>query len=187
MDDSRLRAQLEALHKESFGWALHCSGRDREEAEVLLQSVYLRVLDGRARYSGMSSLKTWLFGVIRKTALERRRHRALYFLRFVRYDGAAFEAEARGGSQETQLYESEVQRLFRTALASLSARQREVLQLVFYHDMSLSDAASVIGISIGSARTHYDRGKKRLREILIESGAFDEFGIRREEYPETVR
>jgi DNA-directed RNA polymerase specialized sigma24 family protein len=79
------------------------------------------------------------------------------------------------------VYRSEIRELFLDALATLPRRQREVLQLVFYHELSLAQCAEVIGVSIGSARTHYERGKSRLRERLIESRAFDEFGIGRQE------
>ena len=48
LDDAALRAELERHHVESFGWALHCCGRRRDDAENVLQLAYLKVLSGRA-------------------------------------------------------------------------------------------------------------------------------------------
>src|ERR1700694_4387374 len=73
MDDVELRLQLERVHADCFGWAMACCGRDRDDAEEVLQTVYLSVLDGRARYDARSSFRTWIFGVIRRTAASERR------------------------------------------------------------------------------------------------------------------
>jgi len=47
--------------------------------------------------------------------------------------------------------------------------QREVMLMVFYHQLTIAESAEVLQISLGSARTHYDRGKKRLKELIVKS------------------
>jgi len=150
---------------------MSCCGRDRDNAEEVLQTVYLSVLDGRARYDARSSFRTWIFGVIRRTAaserrkvwlrgllLERKASPDMYSLR----PNAAVEADA-------ELERESRADALNHALTRLAARQREVLQLVFYHDLTVEEAAAVMRVSVGSARTHYARGKTNLAAILGDS------------------
>ena len=76
----------------------------------------------------------------------------------------AVEAAAPG----TSAVERERALAIKQALTRVSARQREVLHLTFYQGMTLEEAAQVMGITVGSARTHYERGKAKLREVLGE-------------------
>jgi RNA polymerase sigma-70 factor (ECF subfamily) len=157
-----VEAELERHHADCFAWAMACCGRDRTEAEDVLQMSYLKVLDGRAVFARRSSLKTWLFGVIRRTASEHRRWRALRRFR----SGALAGRVDPSPDAATAVADSESAARLVGALATLTARQREVLHLVFYQDLTISEAAGVLGVSIGTARTHYERGKQRLRELL---------------------
>src|SRR5881398_4109354 len=98
MNIAELRAELEKLHSSSFGWALSCCARDRGEAEEVLQTVYLKILEGKARFRGEASLKTWLFAVIRKTATTEYRRKLLRTLRW----GADLETIEPVGAGEAQ-------------------------------------------------------------------------------------
>lgn len=177
MNDYELRAELEKHHRASYGWALSCCARNPAEAEHVLQAVYLKVLEGQARFDGRASFKTWLFAVIRRTALDERRRQWLRRFRLERYEESS-ERAACGESPAEAIYRSEIRALFRRALAELPRRQREVMQLVFYHDLSLAEAAAVMGVSLGSARTHYERGKQRLRRLMAGVEISDEAGRR---------
>lgn len=164
MERDEIDSELGRLHADSYGWALACCGRDREEAEEVLQNAYVKVFSGKARFDGRSSLRTWLFGVIRRTAAEERRSNIVRRLRAAAY--AVISPSEIGPEAETTFEIAQRQERLLSALGELSSRQREVLQLVFYHDMTIEDAASVMSVSLGTARTHYERGKARLLEKL---------------------
>ena len=164
MELPELMAELERLHTASFGWALTCCRRDRSNAEEVLQTVYLKILEGKARYRGESGLKTWLFAVIRKTALTQHRRRLILNLVSIRPGERVLISDTPAAALER----SDTRKRFRVALAKLPRRQREALHLVFYEDLSISEAAAVMGVATGTARQHYERGKKHLRESLKE-------------------
>lgn len=169
MDARTFEHDLAALHKASFGWALACCGRDPHVAEDVLQDVYFKVLDGRARFDERSSLKTWLFGVIRMTAREHRRWSVLRVLRGpdsrMGADDAREIADSRRAPDSEAAARQRAEHVAR-ALTRLADRQREVLHLVFYEDLSIAEAARVMGVSLGTARQHYERAKHALSAIL---------------------
>jgi RNA polymerase sigma-70 factor (ECF subfamily) len=170
MEISELKAELEKLHPASFGWALSCCRHNRAEAEEVLQTVYLKILQGKAIYRSESKLQTWLFAVIRKTAISEHRKHLLRTLISIPVTTSQSRSEP-----EYEFERSETQQRFQQALAQLPPRQRETLHLVFYQELSLSEAAEVMNISVGSARRHYERGKQRLRALQDREGV--EYGV----------
>jgi RNA polymerase sigma-70 factor (ECF subfamily) len=165
VDHAELATQLQALHPQCFGWALACCGHRREDAEDVLQDVYMGVLDNGLRFNGHSTLRTWLFGVIRHKAHARLRRDRLRALLGVTH-ASRIDIPAPAPSPDERALASERRDRTRRTLGQLPRRQSEVLLLVFYHDLTVEEAASVMEISIGSARVHYDRGKKRLASLL---------------------
>jgi RNA polymerase sigma-70 factor (ECF subfamily) len=154
---------IQEVHSSCFGWALACCHGRREEAEDVLQTSYLKVLDGKAAYNGSSNVRTFLFGVIRHTASERRRYDLVRFL------GRSRLENGNGASPpdpESIASDREAHARLRDLLERLSRRQRDLLHLVYYQEMTIEEASEVLGISLGSARTHYERGKSRLRALL---------------------
>lgn len=150
-----VRTALEELHARAFAWALACCRRDRPRAEDVLHEAYVRVLDGRARFDQRSAFKTWLFGVIRVVAREqarRQRARELLLLTWLAPEPRSPEVVLRSPLER--------------ALDTLPARQREIVQLVFGHDLTVEEAAQAMGVGLGSARQHYARAKQRLAELL---------------------
>ena len=134
----------------------------RDDALDVVQTTYLKVLDGRARFAGRSSFRTWLFAVVRQTALDQRRRRRTRAELIRRW------FEGRDIAEAPTPEDDRVGERVRRALAALPRRQREVAELVFYQDLTIEEAAQVMAVSLGSARTHYDRAKRALGHALAE-------------------
>jgi RNA polymerase sigma-70 factor (ECF subfamily) len=165
MEDDRFAARLEELHPRSFAWAVICCSGDREEAAEVLQATYLEIVEGRARHRGEASLQTWLFAVIRNKAASRHRRRRVA-QRVLAVLGREV-SQAPGPALPDHLVASAQQAgRLRRALMALAPRQREVLGLLLDHEFSLREAAVVMGVSIGTARRHYDRAKRALARVL---------------------
>lgn len=168
MKGAELEQDLASFHPASYGWALACCRGDRDAAEDVLQTAYLRALEGRARFNGHASSRTWFFGVVKLVAAERRRRLLTRVSALGRWvEGRP--ADAPEPTPEAVSADVESSRRLRVLLGRLSTRQRDLLHLVFYQELTVEQAAEVLGISPGSARTHYKRGKARLKTML--SGA----------------
>lgn len=163
---TELESSLREIHEASFGWALSCCGRQPQEAEEVLQKTYLKVLEGKARYDGRSSFRTWLFGVIRRTSQE---HRRWSLLRSFWSPLSGTEPASQRG-QDERIDGHRRGAFLLEALSTLSQRQQHILHLVFYEDMSIAEAAQVLGVSVGTARQHYERGKSSLAAELRRRG-----------------
>jgi RNA polymerase sigma-70 factor (ECF subfamily) len=163
-----LRDQIGTLHAAAYGWALTCCRRNHHEAEEVLQDSYAKVMSGRAKFHGHSGFKTWLFGVIRRTALEHRRRSVIRKLSFRRYQGESSPSVP--PAPDDAVSRAARAAAVADALPALAVRQREVLHLVFYQGLSVGEAADAMGVSLGTARLHYHRGKKRLLKLLEERG-----------------
>ncbi len=150
--------QVQELHRESYLWSLSCCNYDKEMAKDVLQNVYVKIYDGKASFNQKSKLKTWMFSIIKFTSID-----------FMRKYGMRVEElheEHYQISDEEAEPESEKANLFMQILQSLSGQQREVLTLSFYHDLTLEEIAPLLDISIGTVRTHYERGKENFRKLL---------------------
>ncbi|HVO29166.1 MAG TPA: sigma-70 family RNA polymerase sigma factor [bacterium] len=165
MSEASLIRELEALHEKAAAWALSCCDFDAADAEDVLQSAYLEILEGRARFEGRSSARTFLFGMIRRIALSRRRRNLVRAL-LLRVRPADAPAPQAAPDPERSLDEERRGARVREALRGLARRQREVLELVFFQELTVEEAASVMEVSVGSARVHYARGKERLAAAL---------------------
>jgi len=158
--------ELERLHEASYAWALRCCYESGDAAEDVLQTTYLKILEGKANYKGNAAFKTWLFSIIRFTAID-------YYRSKKRKNTIVFEHHHELSVEEIILGEEVTPQIaFREFLKKLSPKQQQILHLVFYQNCTIQEAAEIMQIQLGTARTHYERGKQQLKKQLLKHEAF---------------
>ena len=163
MNRSQLDHILKAHHRDAYLWARQCCSFEDEMAKDVLQQSYLKILEGQAKLKDASKAKTWLFSIIRYTAIDEIRKAGKVVSLSDSYDPMEIHEEI-----DSTDYEG--------IIKHLPEMQREVILMVFYHQMTIAQSAEILQIGLGTARTHYDRGKKKLKELITKVQIQEEHG-----------
>ncbi|MEM9558399.1 MAG: sigma-70 family RNA polymerase sigma factor [Acidobacteriota bacterium] len=139
---------------------------DDAEAEEIVQEALLQVWRQAGRYdSRRSSVSTWLVLITRSRAIDRVRSRQVKqrTLDTVAQENREVHTSPEGA--RTVLHEQRRRRLH-TALATLPAEQRQVLELAFFQGMTQSEISSATDIPLGTVKTRTLLAMKKLRVAL---------------------
>jgi RNA polymerase sigma-70 factor (ECF subfamily) len=150
-------------------------------AEEAVQETWLAAISGIDRFEGRSSLKTWLFHILKNIARSRGKRDA----RMVSFtdtacteplqSGDPIERIGQGAQQplwthgtdpEAELLAAEMARRLERAIEALSARYREVLVLRDVEGWSSEDVCNILGISQTNQRVILHRARDRVRHDL---------------------
>jgi RNA polymerase sigma-70 factor, ECF subfamily len=140
--------------------------RDEMAAEDVIGEVFLDVWRQANRFEGRSAVSTWLIAIARFKALSLLRKRRDEGLD----DETAESIEEPSDDPELALAKLDKGEKLRKCLATLSREHREVIDLVYYHEKSVQEAAQIIGIPENTVKTRMFYARKKLGELCRMSG-----------------
>ena len=110
-----------------------------------------------------ASLRTYLYAAVRNlSAKHLRRHGGESALDELEDEPAAAERE----QPLRRLLDAELSEEVQRAVAALPPLQREVVVLVEYEELTLAEAAAVVGADVGTVKSRLHRARRRLRRAL---------------------
>jgi len=151
-----------------------------EEADDIVQQVFIRAFRSLSGFGGRSSFYTWLYRVALNTTTDfrrkkvRLRKRESLELDDDNPDRPALQvpAPAEEGPEES-LYRKELAGIIGQAMQSLSEEHRQVLVLREMQGLNYQEIADTVGIELGTVMSRLFYARRRLAEILQRSGALD--------------
>jgi RNA polymerase sigma-70 factor, ECF subfamily len=166
LKDRRAMTMLYARHSTNvYRFAVRMTG-DSSLAEDVVSEVFLEVWRGAEGFQSRSRVSTWLIAIARNKALTARRqrqHEPLDRRRAISIADAADDPEVSCGKKDRS-------ETIRRCVAQLSAAQREVIDLVYYHGRSIEEVAHIVGAPVGTVKTRMFYARRRMEKLLRPSG-----------------
>ncbi len=136
-----------------------------EDADEIVQKTFISVYKNLGRFEGRSSLKTWIFRIAMNYSKNLIRDRARHAGEELAEWNATVES-----SVEAEIEADQRRRIVEEAMEQLPPRQREVLQMRAFGDMSFAEIAQDVGISTSAAKVNYHYAVKALKGLLADFG-----------------
>jgi RNA polymerase sigma-70 factor, ECF subfamily len=135
-------------------------------AEDLLNEVFVHVWRTADRFEARSQVSTWILGIARYKALTALRSRSFDALD----DEVAEAIEDTADDPEVAVQKAERSALLQSCLSQLSSAHRQVVDLVYYHEQSIEEAAQIIGVPQNTVKTRVFHARKRIAELMAAQG-----------------
>lgn len=140
--------------------------RDEAIAEDVVSEVFLHVWRRAAQFESRSAVSTWLIAIARNIAISALRCRREGEVNSEMASDIADPAD----DPESSTAKKEMGSFIQKCLMSLSHAHREVIDLVYYHEMTIDEVAAIIRIPTGTVKTRMFYARSRLRQLLKEGG-----------------
>jgi RNA polymerase sigma factor (sigma-70 family) len=129
--------------------------------EEILDDTMLVVWRKAATFNGASQVSTWIFAIAYRKAmkvLKRERSRTQVL--------PDHEEPAFASNPETDFIYCETRGAVRHLVAGLSAEQRAVVELTYYHGYAYREIAEIVGCPVNTVKTRMFHARRKLRAVL---------------------
>lgn len=151
-------------------------GHSKNEAEDLVQDVFVTFIESIERFEGRAQVGTWLFGILHHKSQERRRASIREELNDPVDQIFESQFDARGSwirppaAPDQQVSAREAAEAIRGCVDGLSPLQREVFQLRQIEELSAADVSKIVGQTITHIGVLLHRARTKLRSCLDGKG-----------------
>jgi RNA polymerase sigma-70 factor (ECF subfamily) len=139
--------------------------KDAALAEDIVSEVFLEVWRNAGRFGGKSQVSTWLLAIARNKSLSALRRRS-------KSSPCAdlWMIPAGGEHPGERLDQQDRRKAMRACLERLPLAHREVIDLVYYHEMSVAEAAQILAAPVNTIKTRMFHARRNLAVALKSAG-----------------
>lgn len=155
-------AVLVKQYSEKLYWKVRRIVLSHEDANDVLQNVFIKVWSNLQNFQGKSSLSTWLYRIAVNESLDFLRKQKLA-------DKVSADEDVSVASRlmsDEYFDGDEVQARLQEAVARLPEVQRMVFNLKYFEEMKYSEMSQILNTSEGALKASYHLAVKKITEYL---------------------
>lgn len=156
-------AQVVRTYSERMYWVVRRVVLSHDDANDVLQNVFIKAWTNIESFKGDAKLSTWLY----KIAV----NESITFINRQRMHPSTSIDDADSGllsKLESDEYfdGDELQRNFQRALLTLPEKQRLVFNMKYFDEMKYEDISAIVGTSVGALKASYHHAVQKIRAFL---------------------
>lgn len=136
---------------------------DASDVADLIQNTFVACVEGRERFEGTGAFKSYLLGIAYRLLCHHYRSKRRMAARI---ELASVSAADLAPSPTEDIADRQDERLFLAAIRMIPVEHQTLLELVYWEEFTAADAAAVLGIPVGTAKSRIRRARELLREAL---------------------
>ncbi|MFB0904818.1 MAG: RNA polymerase sigma factor [Nonlabens sp.] len=154
---------LVAQYQEQLYWQIRKMVFVHDDADDVLQNVFIKIFKGVKNFKGESKLSTWMFRIAYNESITflKRKEKSLQLSSQELQDHLTEQLEA-----DVYFTSDEIELALKKALSQLPNRQREVFNLRYYDDLKFKEIAAILDLSEGAVKSTYHIAAKKVEQYV---------------------
>ncbi len=156
--------ELVKRYQEKIYWIARRFVNDHDQADDIVQEVFVKVYRALKNFRGESSVYTWLYRITINVALNALRKQRIRD--FIRIDEFFETAEDENEQPDAIFEKDEQQKLIEEAIAKLPEKQKAVFILRYHEELSYDEISLILKTSVGGLKANYFHAVKKIGEYV---------------------
>jgi RNA polymerase sigma-70 factor (ECF subfamily) len=170
-------ADFQTLYREHFRFVWRTARRlgvDRAWLDDAVQDTFVVVHRRLSDFRGRSSVKTWLYGIVRRVVADYRRGVRRKHGKASPMEGGAEPSASADGSPEASVEQADRVRLLHRLLDELDDEKREVFVLAELEEMTMQEIADALGVNANTLSSRLRAARREFEEALERATRIDD-------------
>lgn len=155
--------KLVSLYKERLYWHIRNMVKNHNDADDVLQNVFIKVYKNIQKFKGESKLYSWMYRIASNESITFLNQRAKKY----KISNEELQQQLIDNLESDVYFEGdEIQLKLQKAIASLPPKQQQVFNMKYFEELKYKEMSEILKTSEGALKASYHLASKKIEAFL---------------------